>query len=220
MLIDIKKIEESKHIVVITDNLSFANASAVYSYILTRHKKVSLYNTEEIDAKFSFIPWYDKLRKNVPGSCDYQIEATCETKELFNFFKTHEIKINIKIATALYTGILQRYDLFLNDECDGTVFAAASELIECGAAYKIAMEFMANKVSLSTFRLKSIMINSMLLKSNASICEVYISNDDLKKSGASMQDAYFIMKELLHLVNVTKVILIKKDENNKILKEI
>lgn len=220
MIVDIDAVQSAKHIVLVTDSSSFANASAIYSYILTLHKKVSLHHTKPLAKKLSFVPWFEKSRVAVASSADLLIEVQPDSKELFEFFLAQEIKVNAKMATALYCGILLEYDFFKSSACDGTIFAISSQLIALGADYQLAREYLLNSVPLSILRLKAIMFGTLVLTHNAKVAEVYVSDKDFKSSGASLEDAYSIMSEVLHGAHVTKVILFKSDENNKILKEI
>ena len=222
-MLELNKILEASHILIITDDSSFANANALYSYVLTLHKKVSMNYVENIDSNLTFLPWFDKARSSKAVSAEYTLHATADTKELFLFFKENNIKINSKMATSLYTGILKRYDSFLSDDCDGTIFAISSELIALNAEYRVANEYMRNRVPLSYLRLKALLFKSMLLVDSATIAELYVSDNELQESGASMKDVYSLMKEPLSLVNVNKVILYEYeyDKNKrKVIKEI
>jgi len=216
-LVDIKN---AQNILIQTDNASFANASAIYSYILTLHKKVSLSKIENIENNLKFLPWFDKLRDSVASSSDLTIVVSKESLKYFNFFKSNGIKINLKMATALYSGILQRYNNFNSSECNGTVFAACSELISLKANYTVARQAIVNSQSLAIYRLRSILFKNLLLIENAKVAQSHFSDEDLKASGASMQEVYTVMRELLSLVNVSKVVLLKSDENFKIIKTI
>ena len=60
----------------------------------------------------------------------------------------------------------------------------------------------------------------MLLKNDATKASLYVSDEDFKASGSTLEDAYLIMKEVLNLVNVEEVELLKADENNKIIKNL
>ena len=111
-IIDLENINSAKHIVITTDNAAFANASALYSYILTLHKKVSLHNSEALESRFSFLAWFDKSRIKMPTSGDEVITMSSGTRELYEFFVSNKIKINAKMATALYAGLLQEFDAF------------------------------------------------------------------------------------------------------------
>ena len=212
--------ESAKHILIVTKNDSFANASALYSYLLTLHKKVSLYKTEEIESNFAFLPWFDKVRESRASSADYIFEMSADTRELFEFFLQNGIKINKKMATALYAGLFKRYDAFMSDDCDGTIFAICTQLIAMGAEQRKVKEQMLYQTPLSLFRLRATLFKSMLLQESGSSALLFISDDDLRASGATLEDAYKIMQEVTHLVHVRKVTLLKSDEEHTILKTI
>lgn len=220
-MLEINKILETSHILITTDNSSFANANALYSYVLMLHKKVSMQYVENLDTNFSFLPWFEKARSSKAVSAEYTLNATADTKALFMFFKENNIKINSKMATSLYAGLLKRYDSFSSDDCDGTIFAISSELIALNAEYLLANQYMRKRVPLSYFRLKALLFKSMLLVESATVAELYVSELELQESGASMKDVYLLMKEPLNLVNVSKVILYEYDKNKRtLIKEI
>lgn len=77
----IKRIGEAKHVVVIAhlnpDADSIGSASALYTYLLTLHKKVSFFCASNISQKLSFIPWADKIRNSFPSSADLAISLDC-----------------------------------------------------------------------------------------------------------------------------------------------
>jgi len=220
MKIDIEEIKNAQHILIATSTSSFANASALYSFILTLHKKVSLQNLEPLSTKLSFLPWFDKCRENRPSTAQYIIDVDIDTLKLYKFFQDNDIKINQKMATALYGGLLSRYDNFLSSDCDGTIFALVSTLLGLGAQKKLCHDFLLFRVPLSYMRLKERLLKSLVLKDDAKHAYVSICDDDLKSSNSELNDAYTIIKEFLTIVHVEKVTLLKSDENNKIIKEI
>lgn len=212
--------KNAKHIVITADNSSFANANALYSYVLSLHKKVSLVVREKIDVKFSFLPWFSKIRETVPTSADMIIQSQNDSAALYYEFKKHEIPINQKMATALFAGLLESSEGFLSSTCNGTTFALASELIELKAQYLTCKEYLQKRDSLALFRLKSLMYKNMLQSSNGQVVSVYVTDEDFKSSGATLKDAQKVQKELLNMVHVREVALYKSDENNKIIKVI
>lgn len=220
MFINIEKIKSASHVLLVTKNDSFANSSALYSYILTLHKKVSLEVVEPLDNKFSFLPWFDKARQNRPSTADLIIEVESETIELYKFFDENSIKINQKMATALYTGLFIRYGAFMSSDCDGTIFAVVSRLLELKADKNMCYEFLCNRVPLSYMRLKEKLLKSLLLRDNAKHAFISVSDEDLKSSGATLTEATKIMNEFLKIVHLERVTLLKSDANNKIIKEI
>jgi len=216
-LISLEAIDKAKHIVILVSNDSFADASALYTYILRLHKKVSIVSeVQTIDSKYSFLPWFDKLRDIVPSSADLVIDFDLETEPLFNLFKSNNITINTKMATALYAGLLQRFDGFISSGADGMIFADVSELIEQGADYKLCNKFIMKRVSLSTLRLKAVMLKNMLLINDSKAALFCVSDDDFKSSGSDEGEAFEIMKEGLHLPYVEMAILINSE--NRVLK--
>ncbi|MDF1876417.1 hypothetical protein JHD47_01125 [Sulfurimonas sp. SAG-AH-194-L11] len=220
MQIDIEKIKDAQHILIVTDRVSFANASVLYSCMLSLHKKVSLQNREALNTNLSFLPWFDKSRQNRPSTADYIIEVDTETLGLYAFLLENNFKINQKMATALYTGLLMRYDNFMSNQCDGKVFALVSELLKLNANKPLCHEYLLHRVPLGLMRLKERLLKSLLLKDDARLAVVSICDDDLRSTNTKMLDAFNIMREFLTIVHVEKVTLIKSDENSKIIKEI
>lgn len=217
-MVELNQIKESKHIVLITDNETFPLANALYSYVLMLHKKVSLVASEDIDKKFAFLPWFDKVRKEIPSSSDLQIKITLDTLDVLEAFQLQSIKINTKMATSLYSSFL------IEDEpqsvlCKDKALTAMSELVLLGADCKVCYEALRKSKSLALFRLKAQMFASFILKDEATLAEVYIDQQMLKQSGAELADAFLIAQELLEIVHVNKVVLVEKNKN-KILKEI
>ena len=219
-MIPFDDIDNAKHIVITADNDSFANANALYSYILGRHKKVSLVVTEAIDTKFSFLPWYAKQRDKLPASCDLVIASKADSIALFEAFKSNGIDINQKMATSLFAGLLEFTEGFLGVTCNGTAFAVAGELIECKAQHLTCQEFLQKRESLALFRLRALMYNNMVQSSQAEIINMYISDEDLQRSGATQKDVEKVLKEVLKMVHVKEARLYKSDDKNKILKSI
>ncbi len=80
----IETIEKAKHVVVIShvnpDADSLSSASAVYTYMLKLHKKVSFFcASKNIDEKLKFLPWVEKLRDVFPADADLAISLDCGT---------------------------------------------------------------------------------------------------------------------------------------------
>jgi len=216
-VISLEAIDKAKYIVILTSDDSFADASALYTHILRLHKKVSIVcESQTVDNGLSFLPWFDKLRNIVPGSADLVIDLALETEPLYNLFKLNDITINNKMATALYAGLLKRFGGFLSSDVDGTIFADVSELIKQGADYKLSNKFIMNRVSLSTLRLKAILLKNMILINDSKAALFQVSDDDFKSSGADLSDAYEIIKEGLNLPYIEMAILL--DSENRVLK--
>jgi len=215
----LKKIDNVKHVMIVADAAYLSGASALYTYLLTKHKKVTLVcQTKSLDKNLSFLPWFDKIKDSQVSSADYILEFNSGCIELFELFKNNTLKINQKMATALYSGLLVETDGFMNRRTNGTIFAMAKELIEVGAEYKICNEFIMKRTSLSALRLKAIMLKNMILQNSAKAAVFCICDDDFMSSGARLEDCDEILIESLTLPNVEQAILLNIDEEYEILK--
>lgn len=256
MNVIVKKIEESRHIVVIAhvnpDMDSLSSASAMYTYLLTLHKKVSFFcATSKRGNRFDFLPWIDKVKDSFPSSADLAISLDCAsvdrlgvtiecdlinidhhlsnnqfgtlslvdstaistTKVLYDFFQENQVKINQKMATALYAGLLDDSHGFLSDEVDGTTFAVAKELIECGAAYHECNKYVMKSLTLGALRLKAIMLANMQLLNNAQITYFEVRIEDLLSSGAIAVDCEYALEESMYLQSVKVAVLLKENRD-------
>lgn len=135
------------------------------------------------------------------------------TKVLYDFFKTNDIKINPKMATALYAGALDDSDGFLDDMVDGTTFAFVKELIDNGANYKECNKYIKKYLTLAAFRLKAIMYQKMSLHCDARVAVFLVDEDDMKASGAMKEDCENALEEALYLPSVEVSVLIKLNQN-------
>ncbi|MEO1938064.1 MAG: hypothetical protein ABGW85_05435 [Sulfurimonas sp.] len=210
----IPDISEKKHIVLQCDGNSFAVASALYTYMLMQHKKVSLVG--EVEKKFAFLPWYEALRVNKPASADMFIDTKeIDAHALFLYFEQEGIKVNAKMATALYCAYFVKYKHFTSPTCDGMVFAAVSQIINYGAAYKSVQNALLKQEPLKLFRLRAYLFKEMRLTDDARVASVYFDESMLEKSGAVQEDLYALLEEFLSIAHVQEVHLLKRDENNK-----
>ena len=213
-MIPLEKIAEAKHIVIVVNNETFCNASAIYTYALMLHKKVSLFSEEKIRNIYAFLPWYEKIRTTQPSGADLVLKVSNDS--LLSFFQKHEIKINQKMALALYCRMLEISNKLENKDLDGMFFAQMSKLLELGANHKLCVENLFKREPLCLFRLRARMFQNMLLKDEAKVSIFRLTERDLEESGASLEDAFKVLKESLNLVHVKQAVLL--NENNETIK--
>ncbi|MEK6659376.1 MAG: bifunctional oligoribonuclease/PAP phosphatase NrnA [Campylobacterota bacterium] len=249
----IQMIKNADHIVVVShlnpDADSIGSASAMYSFLLQNHKKVSWFcKTENINQKFSCIPWFEKIKTSFPSSADLAISLDCADKKrlgaeiecdlinidhhasntlygsvnlvkadcistteiLYDFFTTNGVKINKKMATALYAGLLDDSDAFLSDRVDGTTFATVKELIELGADFKLCNKNIIKSISLAALRLKAIMFKNMSLECDGKIALFCVSDEEMRTSGAAALDCEAPLEESLNLAYVEVALLLRQ----------
>ncbi len=250
----LQRINQAKHIIVVAhvnpDADSIGSASAMYTYLLTLHKKVSFFcATDAVNQRFSFLPWFDKIRNSFPSSADLLISLDCGAKSrlgtevecdlinidhhesnskygdfnlvnpsaistthiLYDLFKENNIKINKKMATALYAGLLDDSDGFLSQNVDSGIFVIAKDLIELGADYKLCNKYIMQYQTLAGLRLKAIMLTNMQLHLNAKLALFLVSTQDMNKSAALSEDCEGPLEESLFLPTVEVAILIKEN---------
>ena len=211
-----KKIDEVKYIQIVVPQEYLPVASALYTYILRLHKKVSLIcTTKEINQKYSFLPWFDKIRKIESSSAEFNITLNHSMIEFYKYLKNNEISLNMKMATALYGALLDETKGFSNSKTDGTTFAIANELINAGAEYKICNTYILQQTTLARLRLKSLMLGNMKLENSAKDAVFHISENDFKATGTTMEDAQEIISEAFLLKYVEKSILFNSDTKEK-----
>ncbi len=78
-------IKKARHVTVVAhihpDADSVGSASALYTYMLQLHKKVTFYcATKAIDPALKCIPWVDKIKHTFPKSSDLVLSADCGNK--------------------------------------------------------------------------------------------------------------------------------------------
>ncbi len=252
----LERIATSEHIVVIShinpDADSLGSASAMYTFLLQNHKKVSWFcSTKNINRKFLCIPWLEKIKDTFPKSADLaisldcadktrlgieiecdlinidhhatnslygdltlvEVEAISTTEVLYNFFKTNGFKVNKKMATALYAGLLDDSEAFLSPMVDGTTFAIVQELIEHGADFKLCNRSIVKNVSLAALRLKAIMFKNMSLECEARVALFCVSDEEMRVSGAMPEDCENALEESLNLGYVKVALLLRQNSD-------
>lgn len=230
----IKKIDVAQHIVLLVnkDIDAICAASALYTYILRLHKKVSFVCLDTFFLhKLSFLPWSEKIKNQLPASADLvlsfgEVSLESETSNLvlleqknsgyahsmYAFFRAHAMKINEKMATALCCGLIYKSDFFANQEVDGTTFAYMSELIEAGAHYATCHKHIVKMRSLSALRFKAYVIENMDLLCDASLAYVNINETHLLAYGVCEEDFFYALREQLTLPSVKVSLLVYENK--------
>lgn len=206
-----KNIQNAKHIEIVAKPEFLAVASALYTYILRLHKKVSLVcKSKNIGNKFSFLPWFEKIKVSDTPSADFTIACEFSSKILYEALQKEDIKLNKKMATALYGALLDETRGFVHG-VDGTTFAMAQLLIECGAEHELCSRFILKNTTLAFLRLKSLMLQKLFLHNSAKAALFCISENEMKATGASLEEAYQIMQEAFDLRYVEMAVLLDSD---------
>ena len=110
-----------------------------------------------VHPRLAFIPWSDKVRQQIPKSSDLAVffdsienaEITSDTihfhdnqtksRQVYDYLKHSVVRINAKMATALYAGLLESSQSFTSPQTDASHFDMASELMQRGADARMAV---------------------------------------------------------------------------------
>lgn len=215
-------IEQARHIVLHVsapfDADGLGSASALYTYALTLHKKVTLVCASEIPPRLRFMPWVDQARTHLPQSADVCIEIVSDQSvlkvlEVFEFLRVRGVKINAKMATALYGGLLESLEGFRSPQTDARTLHVAAELLERGADARAAVRFLLETLPLSHLRLKALLLLEMRLACDARLALLSATRAHLQRSGADESACEAPLREALCLPSVACAVLLLEREN-------
>lgn len=143
------------------------------------------------------------------GSNNYiDISAISTTQLLYRWFINQGIKINGKMASALYAGLLDDSKCFTDPRCDETTFEMAHSLIRLGADHEQISEVLFHSRSLASLRLKGVLLQQMKLVSDGTIAVFHLRVQHLESSGAILEDAKDTLEEAMKLKRVQAAFLI------------
>jgi nanoRNase/pAp phosphatase (c-di-AMP/oligoRNAs hydrolase) len=199
----------------VVDEKSFALGSALHSYILQLHKKVTLVCKGKLPHKFACVAWYKDVKTSLPSSAEYIYEVACESLEVYHYFRDNGVKINQKMAHALYVALFMERDLFAID-MQSTRLAIASELLVVAPNAPACLKQVLQTYSLAQLRLKAKLLQSMLLKADAQEAWVYIDKDDFIKTGAHQEDITLCLEDIFALPYVKEVFFVSQNTQEKI----
>ncbi|UFS61932.1 DHH family phosphoesterase [Sulfurimonas sp. HSL-3221] len=139
-------------------------------------------------------------------------EAVSTTAVLLTWFKTEAIKINAKMATALYAGITEDTLGFMSRRTDAAVFEMAAELARAGAEVVSVNHALFLRRPLSALRLKALMLSSLALRSDARIALLQVTRAMMEQSGADDTVCDDVLQEVLGLPTVCVAVMLCERE--------
>lgn len=132
-------------------------------------------------------------------------QALSTTQVLYNWFITHDIKINGRMAQSLYAGLLDDTSCFR--DITPAVLDMASSLIALGANHEVCVKALFGSHSLASLRLKAMMLRDMQLSHDGSVAVFKVTQKMLTQSGAVLRDCKHPLEVALSLKVVTIVLL-------------
>lgn len=126
---------------------------------------------------------------------------------LYEWFLEQDIKINGKMAHALYAGLMDDTKCFRDPRCTVKIFGMAHRLLELGADHEECVNGLYNTKSLASLRLQSEMLKHMKLVLDGRLALFVVDQELLARTGASLGDCKSVLDEAMAL-KVVKVALL------------
>ncbi len=143
-------------------------------------------------------------------------DAISTTEVVYDLFKEGNIKLNAKIATALYAGLLDDSNSFLHAKTNAKTFLMAADLLACGATSHTVAKGLYQPHSLASLRLKGLMFEQLGLFCNGQIAVLHVNLEMLERSGALPQDAESALEESLGLATVKVSVMLREQQSGGI----
>lgn len=145
------------------------------------------------------------------GDMNYVEEISSTSELIYKFLKFCEIDIDIDMAEALYTGLVNDTGNFAHDNITYKTFEMAGELKKVGAdSSKIVREFFNTK-SLPAIKLLGKSLYEMGYNPEKKLVYHFISNEDLKKFEGKKEDTEGIVEKLISFKEAEVSLFLRED---------
>lgn len=134
------------------------------------------------------------------------------TVVVYELLKECGVKINRECATALYCGLVTDSGFFQFDRVDEVTFKVASELVGFGADPLSISNALNYSNSLSKIRALGYVLNSLELDLNGRVATIFLTEEMLKKSGATISDSEDFVNFALSLVSIEVAIFLRESD--------
>ena len=138
--------------------------------------------------------------------------ALSTSEVVYAWFLEHDIKINGKMANALYAGLMDDTQCFRDPRCSMSIFSMAHRLLELGADHEQCVNGLYSSRSLASLRLQAQMLKQMKLVLDARVALFEVDQDLLVSTGASLGDCKAALNEAMALkvVNCALLLAVRK----------
>jgi len=142
--------------------------------------------------------------------------AISTTQVLYDFFKDNEIKINAKMATCLFAGLVDDSQNFTTDKTDARAFMMAADLIKSGADNALCIKELFKSRSLGSIRMKAKMLSNAKLSCSAKVVGTLVPKAFFEQTGAYEVDCEEALHESLELVSVEVAYMLRFTKDGRI----
>ena len=142
--------------------------------------------------------------------------AISTTQVLFDAFVKNDIKINPKMATSLYAGLLDDSHGFLAPKTDARSFKMAARLTELKADIRHCATALFHENSLAALRLKGVMFEKMTLLLDARVVVHRVTRKIMDHCGAHEVDCEAALEESMGLPHVELALMLRENRDGNI----
>jgi bifunctional oligoribonuclease and PAP phosphatase NrnA len=135
-------------------------------------------------------------------------KAISTTEVIYDFFVANGIKINGKMAIALYAGLLDDSKCFSASECNAKTFAMGQNLIHLGADHSLCREWLFERRSLASLRMQGYLLKQMKLLASGRLASFEVSLQLLEEMGATIVECKNVLDEALTMRTVQATIIV------------
>ncbi|MDK2823062.1 MAG: bifunctional oligoribonuclease and phosphatase NrnA [Clostridia bacterium] len=145
---------------------------------------------------------------------DAQAASTAEL--IYDLLGLLQIKIDEKIATALYTGISTDTGSFLYENTTPTTHIVVADLLNRGANVNLVRTNYYENVSISKLKLLKYGLNNLFFAAEEKIAWITINRETFISSGASDGDAEGLINYIKNIAGVEIAIIFREISSEKI----
>lgn len=135
-------------------------------------------------------------------------EAMSTTHVVYEWFLSEDIKINGKMANALYAGLMDDTKCFRDPRCTMRIFGMAHRLLELGANHEQCVNGLYHSKTLASLRLQGKMLKRMTLVLDGQLALFEVDQELLGATGASLGDCKAVLDEAMALKIVNTALLL------------
>ena len=166
-----------------------------------------------VDYSGELINFDHHISNNQYGTLNYiDISAMSTTQVVYEWFIGQDIKINGKMANALYAGLMDDTKCFRDPRCTMKIFGMAHRLLELGADHEQCVNGLYNSKTLASLRLQGEMLKRMKLVLDGQLALFEVDQELLVSTGALLGDCKAVLDEAitLKIVSVALLLAVRK----------
>jgi len=142
--------------------------------------------------------------------------AISTSQVLYDFFKDNDIKINAKMATCLFAGLVDDSQNFTTSKTDARAFLMAADLIQSGADNALCIEELFKNRSLASIRMKAKMLSAARLHHSGKLVSTLVERSFFEETGAYEVDCEEALHESLELISVEVAFMLRYTKDGRI----